>query len=162
MSGESLEQLGAAIKVMVQKSDDYLISAGLKLIEARRRIDAGEADMSFASFLSEHCGGLSRSRAYELIRIAAGRTTVEATRERARRGMASSRAARSMKNFEIMMPSHQGQARGVRNVTDSPGPGRLAAALAAFDALTAVEREQFLAARGLIEDLAPARRASVH
>jgi hypothetical protein len=147
---ETLEQLGNAIKVMVRKSDDFLISAGLKLVEARNRIAA--EGITWADFLHRYCGGLSRSRANELIRIGEGKTTVEATRERARQGMAASR--------------ERGRARAasVRNVTDTPreplgphraadGPrqNRLVTALRAFDALDAVERVQFLAARGLLE-----------
>jgi hypothetical protein len=147
---ETLEQLGNAIKVMVRKSDDFLISAGLKLVEARKRIAA--EGITWADFLHQHCGGLSRSRANELIRIGEGKTTVEAMRERARQGMAASRERA------------RARAASVRNVTDTPreplGHHRaadgsrqnlLVAALRAFDALDAVERVQFLAARGLLE-----------
>jgi hypothetical protein len=145
---ETLEQLGNAIKVMVRKSDDFLISAGLKLVEARKRIAA--KGITWADFLHHYCGGLSRSRANELIRIGEGKTTVEATRKRARQGMAASRKRA------------RARAANVRNVTDTPreplgphraadGPrqNRLVAALRAFDGLDAVERVQFLAARGL-------------
>ena len=118
MSEESLEALGNAITVMVQKSDDYLVSAGSKLAEARRRIQAGEGGVTFARFLAEHCGGLSKSRAYELIAIYEGRSTPKEVRERARRGMAASRGARSMKTTVR-------RARGVRNVRTRLGRTRL-------------------------------------
>jgi hypothetical protein len=123
---ETLEQLGDTIRVMVTKSDNYLLSAGLKLLEARKRVDAGEGSMTWSRFLVQHCGGLSRQRANELIQIAEGKKTVEETRERARRSMVASRERRSR-------------------------PNRLATALRAFDALSAVERVQFLAARGLTQ-----------
>jgi hypothetical protein len=154
-SSETLAQLGARIRVMVKKSDDYLLAAGLELVEARRRIQAGEGRMTFARFLAVHCH-LSKSRAYELIRIAEGKTTAEQTRARARASMAATRTARAA------AATARGHARaaaatardarvvkdpGFRNV---PHSARLAAALAAFDILSALEREQFLAARGLI------------
>jgi hypothetical protein len=165
-SHETLAQLGERIRVMVKKSDDYLVSAGLELVEAHNRIKAGEGRMTFDRFLKVHCH-LSKSRAYELIRIAEGKTTAEQTRARARAGMAATRTARAAAatargHGHARASTARGHARaaaatareghvvkddpGVRNVTHS---ARLMAALATFDALSALEREQFLAARGL-------------
>jgi hypothetical protein len=145
---ETLEQLGNAIKAMVRKSDDYLISAGLKLVEARKRIAAER--ITWAAFLDQHCGGLSRSRANELIRIGEGKTTVEAMRERARQGMAASRERARAASVRNVTDTPR-EPLGPHRAADGPRPNRLVAALRAFDALDAVERAQFLAVRGLVE-----------
>lgn len=165
---EVLKQLGEAIRVMVKKSDDYLISAGLKLLEARKIIKSGGVDLTWRRFLAHHCGGLSKSRANELIQIAEGKKTVEETRERARQGMAATRSRRRAADVRV------------RNVTDvEPEPvdphrvdatkgserervvsSRLAAALDAYDALNANERIKFLEARGLREVCAEEEKES--
>lgn len=102
-SGLAIETLGATIRANVNKSQDYLITAGINLKEARDRISSGsEPGLTWPVFLREHCG-VSKSRAYELIAIADGKTTVIESRERARAGMAKMRTERA-----------------VRNVTDKP------------------------------------------
>jgi hypothetical protein len=53
-------------------------AAGLQLIEARSRV----AD--FSAFLRDHCNGLSRGRAYELIAIAEGKGNDVRSKARAR------------------------------------------------------------------------------
>lgn len=55
-----------------EKSDQHYKSAGLKLIEAKKQIK------NFDAFLAKY--GLGSTRAYELIAIAEGRTTVEEVR----------------------------------------------------------------------------------
>ena len=94
-----IAQLGSTIKVhltnvekYIDKCEQHTMSAGLHLVEAKTRIQAGEYDGAFAKFLIEECGGLSTSRAYELISIANGTKTVEDHRQRAREGMQASRA----------------------------------------------------------------------
>src|SRR5262249_32989741 len=139
------------------------MQAGRDLMEARRRIDAGEAKLSWAEFLSVH-SDLSRPRAHELIQIAGGKTTVEATRERAGKGMAASRRRtrlRIVRNVtdaedpsreQVRAQTAPREASAAGDASDAAGTprvSRLEAALAAFDALTPEERALFLAARGL-------------
>src|SRR5215472_3248827 len=69
-----IEMLGKEILARIEagekaksKSDEHFKSAGLQLIEAKRRVS------DFSAFLREHCNGLSRSRAYELIAIGEGK-----------------------------------------------------------------------------------------
>jgi hypothetical protein len=151
-----IEELGAKIQVQLHKSDDYLVSAGLGLIEAQERIKSGREKVSWSVFLASHCG-ISKSRAHELMRIAGGRTTVEATRKRAREGMRDSRAkAKAKTATPSARPAAEAARRAsptsVRNVTDADVPKTcaLGAARAAADALSAAfaalsndERRQF-------------------
>jgi hypothetical protein len=51
-------------------ADAQYRAAGALLIDARKKVKK-----NFDSFLEEHCGGLARSRAYELIRVAGGKVT---------------------------------------------------------------------------------------
>jgi hypothetical protein len=53
-------------------------SAGLQLIHARRRVP------DFSAFLRDHCKGLSRSRAYELMDVAEGKAEEVRSKNRAR------------------------------------------------------------------------------
>jgi hypothetical protein len=76
-----------------EKSEQFYKTAGLKLIEARKRVP------DFKAFLAK-CGGLSRSRAYELISIGSGKKTLEEVRERSRLSMAEGRAAPFGRNIE--------------------------------------------------------------
>lgn len=89
------EQLIDSIKAKVRIGDGNLLSAGIQLQEAKRRLR--EFGMTWPAFFGE-CG-LERSRVYVLIAIAEGRTTEEAEhakgRERAARHAAKNRAARS-------------------------------------------------------------------
>jgi hypothetical protein len=69
----SIEQLGKQIAARVEAGEkaaaqakDRFLSAGLMLVEAKSRVP------DFSAFLRDHCNGLSRSRAYELIKIAGG------------------------------------------------------------------------------------------
>jgi hypothetical protein len=79
----SIEMLGREIVARVAqgdkaktRSEDMYRSAGLQLIEAKSRVP------DFKAFLRDHCKGLSRSRAYELIAIAGGKE--EEVRSKAR------------------------------------------------------------------------------
>jgi hypothetical protein len=83
-----IEQLGKEITARVEagdkaktKSDDRFRSAGILLIQAKSRVT------NFSAFLRDHCNGLTRSRAYELIKIASGEidTIRTSTNERKRR-----------------------------------------------------------------------------
>jgi hypothetical protein len=71
----TLEMLGRHIVARIEAGDksaeratQMYISAGLKLIEAKRLVP------NFKNFLRDHCNNLSRSRAYELIKIANGKS----------------------------------------------------------------------------------------
>ena len=85
-----LETLGRDIVARIatgdaakDRADQYYVSAGLQLIDARSRVP------DFTAFLRDHCCGLSRSRAYELIAIAEGKAeevrSKNRTRDRRRR-----------------------------------------------------------------------------
>jgi hypothetical protein len=77
----SIEDLGRAILADIEEgdqardradqvrslADEKYMSAGLRLIEVRNRV------RDFSGFLRDHCGGFSRSRAYELIAFAEGK-----------------------------------------------------------------------------------------
>jgi len=83
-SGLPLDQLGSTIKLHIQKAEhaegkqlEHYKSAGLHLIEAKRRVEAGEySGKHFTHFCAVY-GRISTSRAYELMAISDGRTTVE-------------------------------------------------------------------------------------
>src|SRR5262245_46762177 len=98
------DTLAATIVAHESKADQHYRSAGLRLIEARTRIEAGEdgAPVTFTHFIVNMCK-MSRTRAYELIAIAEGRETPEGIRARAKASMAKTRAARQQecpKRFE--------------------------------------------------------------
>jgi hypothetical protein len=82
----TIEQLGKEIVARIEagdrckaQADDRYRSAGLLLIEARKRVPV----KGLAAFLKDHCAGLSLTRAKELIAIAEGRTTQEEVRAKA-------------------------------------------------------------------------------
>jgi hypothetical protein len=81
----SVEMLGQDIVARIAsgdknkaKAEEMYKSAGLQLIEARQRVP------DFKAFLRDHCDGLSRSRAYELIKIAEGKSEEVRSNNRAR------------------------------------------------------------------------------
>ena len=81
----ALETLGRDIVTRIEAGDksaerasQMYISAGLKLMEAKRHVP------NFKDFLRIHCNGLSRSRAYELIKIANGKSEEVRSNNRAR------------------------------------------------------------------------------
>jgi hypothetical protein len=99
-----LDQLGAEIMARIEagdkaktKADNHYLAAGLQLIKARE-----QAGRSFDGFLRKHCRGLKRSRAYQLMSIAGGKTTVEAERTKTAERMRKHRAA-------AKCPSRDGQ-----------------------------------------------------
>jgi hypothetical protein len=94
---ESLEQLGAEIAARIEaakkardKAHDHEIAAGLRLIEAREKTGA-----DFPTFLQNFCPNLKKSRAYQLIAIAGGKTTVETERTKTAERMRKHRAAKA-------------------------------------------------------------------
>ena len=70
------------------RADQMYVSAGILLIEARSRVP------DFSAFLHDHCNGLSRSRAYELIKIAEGKPEEVRSKNRARDRRRREKAAR--------------------------------------------------------------------
>ena len=91
----TLEVLGKHILARIEAGDksaerasQMYVSAGLQLIEAKRLVP------NFKNFLRDHCNNLSRSRAYELIKIANGKSeevrSNNRTRDRRRREKAVS------------------------------------------------------------------------
>jgi hypothetical protein len=94
---DSLEQLGAEIVARLEaakkardKAHDHEIAAGLRLIEAREQTGA-----TFPDFLQKFCPDLKKSRAYQLIAIAGGKTTVEAERTKTAERVRKHRAAKA-------------------------------------------------------------------
>ncbi len=87
-----LDLLGRTAKAHVERGDkalgkaeDHFKAAGIHLLEAKKRIQAGANGddgnaLTFDAFLAEH--NIGRSRAYEFIAIASGKTTIEAIREK--------------------------------------------------------------------------------
>lgn len=107
---ETLEYIGRDIVARIEagdkargRADDMYRSAGLQLIEARNRV----AD--FSAFLRQHCKGLSRSRAYELIAIAEGKGEDVRSNNRARDHRRRNKAAgvREPRTLDVSTPSHQ-------------------------------------------------------
>ena len=95
----SLEALGAEARARIdagdkaqQQAEDRYLSAGLHLIEAKRRIndDSGTTDKAAAwvNFLRTHCN-IGKTRAWELMAIADGRTTIKELNERKNANRAS-------------------------------------------------------------------------
>lgn len=94
-ASQSLEQLGAEIVARIEagdrtkaKADDHFLAAGLRLLEAQSRVP------DFAAFLKNHCCGLKRTRAYQLMRIAGGKTTLAAERAKTAERVRKHRAAK--------------------------------------------------------------------
>jgi hypothetical protein len=94
---DSLEQLGAEIVARIEagdkakeKASNHYLAAGIRLKEAREKTGA-----TFPDFLQKFCPNLRKSRAYQLIAVAGGRTTVEAERTKTAERMRKHRAAKA-------------------------------------------------------------------
>jgi hypothetical protein len=94
-ASQSLEHLGAEIMARIAAGDhakakahDHYLAAGLRLLEARGRVT------DFNAFLKQHCPNLKRTRAYQLMSIAGGKTTVETERAKTAERMRKHRAAK--------------------------------------------------------------------
>jgi hypothetical protein len=80
------QQLGHAIVANYKagltagkEAETRLVTAGMQLIEAKSKV------ANFEDFVKDHCNGLSRSRAYELIDIASGKIEEVRAKTRARK-----------------------------------------------------------------------------
>jgi len=104
-----METLGQQILARIEAGDksaeratQMYISAGLSLIEAKRLVP------NFKNFLRDHCNNLSRSRAYELIKIASGKSeevrSNNRTRDRRRREKAARVREPRTRGFSIKKP----------------------------------------------------------
>lgn len=100
-----LDTLGAEIRSRLEagdkaigKAEDHYLAAGLRLVEARQRVEAGGG--SFREFLAEHCIG--KSRAYDVMAVAEGKKTFAGIRaktaERVARHAERGREALSVSN----------------------------------------------------------------
>lgn len=92
------------------EADERFAAAGRKLKEAKDRLQAGEMAMTWTEFLLKYCP-ISKSRAYELIAIAEGRTTAEEVREKVR---ARKQAHRARKQQQSDVRSGNGHSDAAR------------------------------------------------
>jgi hypothetical protein len=102
------ERIAREIKVLVEKGDyakekaqQFYIAAGLHLKTLR---DATSSKGAWARLIKEKCD-LGISRAYELMQIADGRTTVAKVRAAANERKAKHRAARPFRNGQPESPA---------------------------------------------------------
>jgi hypothetical protein len=107
-SGLQLDVLAKQIRVRIEKgdkcindSDGHYMAAGIDLIEARER--CVNERKSWSAFLVGECH-LGRSRAYELISVVEGRTTLAALR-------AKNSASKQRGRDAAKCPGHPGQSK---------------------------------------------------
>src|SRR5690606_34316294 len=84
-----------------ERAEQQYLSAGLYLKEAKERI-ALRKDMTWPQFLLAHCN-IGKSRAYEIIAIADGRTTYEEVLE----GNRQRKEAMTARRAEVSVPNGQ-------------------------------------------------------
>jgi hypothetical protein len=110
------EMLGQEIVTRIEAGDksadrasQMYISAGLQLIEAKRLAP------NFKKFLRDHCNDLSRSRAYELIKIANGKSeevqSSNRSRDRRRREKAAAVRGSRTPNSSVKQQPAKSQAQ---------------------------------------------------
>lgn len=101
----------------LDKAEQHYKTAGLYLIEARTRLPIEQPGKRFTAYIVGECR-MQTSRAYELIAIAEGKTTLEETRangrERAARHAAKNKAARdSVSNAKSPSPDPISEQRDI-------------------------------------------------
>lgn len=105
MTGNSLlplSTLAGTIKAHISagdkafgKAEEHYKAAGIHLMEARDRVK--REGMTFSAFIVSHCS-INSSRAYELIAIADGRTSVEELRKKKRESVRRTRASSPLRS----------------------------------------------------------------
>lgn len=109
-----IDTIGREIKARIEagdkaldKAEQHYIAAGIQLLEAKKRLKQ-TGEMRFSAFLFSYCKGMKETRAYELIALGDGRTTLAEIRakgaERVARHAEKNRQARaesSVTNGEI-------------------------------------------------------------
>jgi hypothetical protein len=120
----SLVQLGShayahyrAAEKSNEKVRQHIKSAGLYLIAARDRLKETK-EMTFPEFLSRHCK-VAKSRAYEIIAIAEGRTTEDEVREKTYARQANERSRNRAAKASV------GYGQSVKQLPDQRSPDEI-------------------------------------
>ncbi len=79
------------------KAEQHKIAIGQLLVQAKEACDAG----GFAAFRERFCPNLGKSRAYELLAIAAGKKTIEETKTATRERVQRHRAAKAATSVTV-------------------------------------------------------------
>jgi hypothetical protein len=136
-----LQDLAERIKVSLKKADNYYISVGQYLAEAKKLCD----EEGFEAFRDRFCPNVCRSRIFELLGLASGNITLEDLRA---------------KNAERKRKQRARQKR-VRDVTDSRPTAPVVPTPAVIDAVSALVNRPYsytkAKATGMVE--AAARNA---
>jgi hypothetical protein len=100
MAEDTIETTIRQAGVRLKKGEDHIKSAGLLLLSAKKRYDAGEWTETYETFpiLCLRFGGIRISRGKELIAIAEGRTTVEEVRAKTNQRKVKHRAKQPFRN----------------------------------------------------------------
>lgn len=121
---ERLSQLAAEIRqnlANADQADQFRIIAGRKLIEARRRVEAGEAgEVSWSAWVKQHVqrslGDIRKIMA--LARAPDAAEALKKERARARAGMAKARAKNERANVRAPPPADADDGALMRDVAD--------------------------------------------
>ncbi|MER8389065.1 hypothetical protein NKH14_26780 [Mesorhizobium sp. M1380] len=127
-SGESLEQLGQQARARIEaadksmeKAENLYVSAGLYLIEAKRRVDAeapqGGKTAAWVKYLTDHCQ-IGKTRAWEVMAIAKGDTTAQGLNARKN----ENRGPVVVWNFEVVMCDDKGGDEAFSRIRDKVKP----------------------------------------
>jgi hypothetical protein len=137
---DTLDTVAGKINALMKKSDDQRLSAAALLLEAKGRVEAGEAgnNIDWETWCSVNIKTRDgKPRSYRdvqrLVAIAESpdpQAALDADREKARAGMKATRARAA-----------QAQAQGKKTTEEAPDP--VARARAAVEALVGEERDEF-------------------
>lgn len=125
-TAQNLDTLSATIREHIGQADEYTskaqehcMQAGKLLIEAKARIVAGEYVGGFDKWLKAECK-VGRSRAYELLAIAKGTTTLEAIRESKATSMRKVRAKAPLAAVHHVVDTPAAPVLRIHHVVDAP------------------------------------------